>query len=190
MKSYEKGFTLIELMVAIGVISIIAVAVIPGILKQIPNISLKNAACSIVSDLRLARSYAIKRQEFISVNFSRIGNSYQIISYGRDGCSGGGDDLILKTVEMSKYRGGIVYGTGDAETDATNAGNSIGASFDPISFYPDRALFSANGIRSATGGYVYITNTDKVICYAIGVPTVAGVVKIKKNSGGDTWTIL
>jgi len=57
----KNGFTLIELVVTIGVIAILAIIATPLINKTLPNYRLKSTARDLYSMFRLARVEAVKR---------------------------------------------------------------------------------------------------------------------------------
>lgn len=63
------GFTLLEFLVAITVISIMVTIGIPSFLDMISKYHLKGATETVYSDLQLARMEAIKRNKNISLSF-------------------------------------------------------------------------------------------------------------------------
>ncbi|HEX4870842.1 MAG TPA: GspH/FimT family pseudopilin [Nevskiaceae bacterium] len=66
-----RGFTLVELMVALAVLGIVAALATPSFLTLIANNRLKSAAEQIRSDIALARSEAVKRNQVITLRFTR-----------------------------------------------------------------------------------------------------------------------
>lgn len=61
MKRSGRGFTLAELVVAVGLTAILAAAAIPAFTATIQNRRLNGAAMKIVSDLRYAQSMAVSQ---------------------------------------------------------------------------------------------------------------------------------
>ena len=61
MKRHEYGFTLIELMVTIAIVGVLATLAAPSFRTLLVGRWVQTAAESLVSDMRLARSEALKR---------------------------------------------------------------------------------------------------------------------------------
>ncbi|OOZ41334.1 hypothetical protein BOW53_04250 [Solemya pervernicosa gill symbiont] len=74
-KNNNRGFTLIELMITLVVISIIAAFAVPSLGDFVTKRKLVGAAEEVYSQLQLARSLAIKRNQTIYVNFAEDGSS-------------------------------------------------------------------------------------------------------------------
>ena len=184
-----SGFTLLESVLVLSLISLLSAAVIPPFIKVVPAINLKTAANGIVGDLKLSRSYAIKRQETVGVFFNIPDNSYSIVTNGRDGLSGTDDDILLKQVFTGSLKGGIHYDQGPAVSQARNTGGPFSSDFSGVTFHPERLYFTKNGMPAGGTGYVYVTNQNKKMCYAIGISSLAGVV-VMKQSCGKGWKTL
>ena len=67
----ESGFSLIELMVAIGVLSILAGIATPGFINWLPDYRLKSAARDLYSNFQLARITAIKSGTHCTITFNQ-----------------------------------------------------------------------------------------------------------------------
>ncbi len=80
MKTRQSGFTLIELLVVVAVVAILASLAVPSFRVLFVKRSVQAAADTFVSDMRYARSEAVKRSARVSVCRSNDGAS----------CSGAG----------------------------------------------------------------------------------------------------
>jgi len=70
----QKGVTLIELMIAIGVLAIIATMAMPGMQRIIENNRVTSQANAMLSGITLARSEAVKRG--VPVSFDAFNGDY------------------------------------------------------------------------------------------------------------------
>jgi len=68
-----KGFTVIELMIVMGVMGILLAVGLPGLQDTISRISTNTQAKTLVSSLNFARSEAIKRGTLVSICSSSSG---------------------------------------------------------------------------------------------------------------------
>lgn len=176
----KNGFTLIELVIAMVMIAIFAAFAVPGIGAAVPGIALKSAANDLASDMRFARSLAVKNQETVTMSFDTVADSYTISSNGND----------IKTVDLGDLRGGVKFGTGSATREAkTQSPGAFDADFDFVSFLGNDVNFYGNGMCNKWG-YVYLCNENDDIAYAAGLTSRAGVVVFRKTNGTDAWITL
>ncbi len=77
VKKYQKGFTLIEMLIVVVILSIAAMAAIP-MFSSGADMQIRSAANMIASDLEYARSMAISRGQNYSVVFNDTTESYSI----------------------------------------------------------------------------------------------------------------
>lgn len=75
MKQHEAGFTLIELMVTVAIAAILASLAVPSFRSMLVKRAVVAAADAMISDLRYARSEALKRSNFVSLCASSNGTS-------------------------------------------------------------------------------------------------------------------
>lgn len=66
-KRPSRGFTLIEMLVVIAILGIMAAIAIPSFQDMLANQRVRSAATDLVSDITLARTEAIKRQQRVQV---------------------------------------------------------------------------------------------------------------------------
>ncbi len=69
----NKGFTVIELMIVVGVIGILMAVGLPGLQNTVDRIGINSQVKSLVASLNYARSEAIKRATVVSVCGSSSG---------------------------------------------------------------------------------------------------------------------
>jgi len=88
---------MLELMIVIGIISILSAIVVPNIIGWYQAQGLRSAVVELQSDLQLAKLTAVKQNRDCSVNFNTGAGRYNIP------CTG-------KTVSLDSYSGGVVFG--------------------------------------------------------------------------------
>ena len=181
-KRDESGFSLLELLSIVLILSILAGIAIPGFSAWLPDYRLKSAARDLYSALQRAKAGAANANETWGVFFdnSVSPGRYSTWSFGpnRKWDGGGGDDVPQDLgVNLSGYVGAD-YGNGDAPI------NIQGKPFGRFITYvtPDNvAIFSSRGTVNNLG-YVYLCNT-KGSAYAVGTPSQAGAIVMKKYNG-------
>ncbi|RLA97333.1 MAG: prepilin-type cleavage/methylation domain-containing protein [Deltaproteobacteria bacterium] len=177
----EKGITLIEIMVVIGILAIVSAFAYPNFKNWLPGYRLKQAARNLFSDMQKVRMNAIKRGINMAIVFDTTNNRYLICSSaGADGnWSTLSDNTVDETVDLTSYKSGIRYGHGNATT-------ALGGSFDTdnVTFPNNTVIFTPRGVLGSGGGYCYIEN-EKDSTYAIGALTT-GVIMLKKWYG-SSW---
>lgn len=77
----ESGFTLIEIIIVVVILSIAALAAIP-LMSSASDVQIRSASNVIAADLEYAKSMAISRGQNYSVVFDTINNTYGIYKEG------------------------------------------------------------------------------------------------------------
>ncbi len=114
MITKQKGFSLTELMVVVSVMGILGLVAVPNVVTSMPTYRLRSSAADLCSDIRKARSIAVKQNRNISIQFNIDDRTYTI-----------GND---KPVELGS---GITFGHGTASISAAETGrpHTIGRYF-------------------------------------------------------------
>lgn len=150
----RSGFTLIELMVAVAIISVLAGVAIPTFSAWLPNYRLKGAARDLYSNIQLAKMEAIKQNTDISITFQAGPDRYSIA------------DVLPNPVLLADCGGGVNY---EAPTGFSNTLATI--------------TYNQRGICTAGNGtFVYISNSKKSTFFRVG-PNAAGAVRLEKWNG-------
>jgi prepilin-type N-terminal cleavage/methylation domain-containing protein len=102
-----SGFTLIEIVTVISIISILGSIATPMILACLPNLHLRDASTTLLSDIHLARITAMKRNASVYIRFTDTGECPDSLSdlFPDDGGSytisventSGGEDTITES---------------------------------------------------------------------------------------------
>jgi type IV fimbrial biogenesis protein FimT len=106
-----SGFTLLEVLIVVGIFAITAAIAVPGIMNWLPDYRLKGAARDLYSNMQKARSEAVKRNTNVGISFNTVvfpatGGGYTVfVDDGKGGGTAGdavrhSDEDILFQVEM------------------------------------------------------------------------------------------
>jgi prepilin-type N-terminal cleavage/methylation domain-containing protein len=172
------GFTLVELVTVISIITVLACIAVPGYARWLPGHKLKSAAKQVYSSMHLAKMTAIRNNGQTAVVFNQNANTYQIVDGGADAdFSTAADNTIVKTIDLNDYGSGVTFGIGNAPTGAG------GASTDAITFTgnPPRVVFDGRGMATANG-FAHLDNRNNTRSYAIGT-LASGVVRFRRWDG-------
>jgi prepilin-type N-terminal cleavage/methylation domain-containing protein len=138
--STQKGFTLVESSIVIGILIIVAVMAIPGIRKMAINGNLNAAAREIISDFSSLKRRAMSENTKFSVKFDVTQNNYLIQGAGTNqiktpahfakdimithAAFGGGSSITFKTRGTTSF--GTVTLTNNRNSTATITTNITG----------------------------------------------------------------
>ncbi|WP_299978201.1 GspH/FimT family pseudopilin [Desulfobacula sp.] len=177
----NSGFTLIEVMIVIGMIGILSAISIPSAMKWLPNYRLKAAARDLYSNMQKAKVEAVKRNTDVLIKFTSEAyapaggkGSYQVfVDDGGTDINPGiadnqirdGDEQVLAQVNMPKNVSlyDIIGLTGN-----TTAG------------------YNSRGLPCTALGSVYFQNNHSRY-YRVALSTAGNVKITTNNDGGTTW---
>ena len=164
----HSGFTLLEMMVVVAIITVSVGLALPNLMAWLPNYRLKNAARDMISFMQQAKMEAIKTNTSLTIFFddSETPGFYYLELDGLNGYTGGD-----RRINFSDYKSGVDFGSGSAKTNWS--GNN-----------PDNrgsVLFSSRGM-SFGSGTIYIENENEDVCYAITVQAT-GSIKLWQWTG-------
>lgn len=177
----RSGFTLLEMMVAIGVLGILAILTAPRLMDHLSNMRVKATARDIYSALQTAKLEAVKENETVVVLFSpgaysvegKIGGYQLFVDDGAGGGTAGnqvqdGSESSMMAVAMPKEV------------------SLISASFTDGSVTTDKVGFTGQGLPADSfSGNVELRTSNR--WYRINL-SVAGNINMQKSDDGVNWS--
>ena len=177
---FNKGITLIELVVVMAIIGIMALFMTPGLGEWVQNYRIRQAARDMASDFQFAKMKAISisRQKYCTVTFNITINDtrYDYIIYADDNFNLAYDDgeEIFKGVILNNEHRNVAFDTsqggGDGVTFANNAEGQPSVGFDSRGLPRDTQGNFHNGT-------VFMINTSNNKARRVDV-TAAGAISI------------
>jgi prepilin-type N-terminal cleavage/methylation domain-containing protein len=160
----QRGFSLTEMMVVVGILGIMGLIAVPTLVTALPGYRLKSSARDLCSNMRKARSLAVKQNRNVIIEFHVDNNTY----------------IIINNNERVALADGVSFGYGNA----TTAGSGASLPSDGISFVDDKVAFTTQGLISGGSGYVYLQNS-KGQAYRVGARTSGSI--IMQQWVGNAW---
>lgn len=170
----ETGFTLLETMIVLLIVSILVAVAIPNVLSWLSNYRLKAAARDLYSNMQKAKSEALKRNCDVGIVFSTVtfpaqGGGYTVFLDNGAGIAAGnatqdaGEEMLLKVAMPS---------------DCTLYEASFGGT--PATGYNSRGFPLGNRTGSAK-----LRNNNSV-WYWMALSN-SGYPKLRKSNDGINW---
>ena len=101
----KAGFSLLELMIVVGIIAILSAIVTPNLIEWYQHQGLRSAVVELQGNLQLAKMAAVKQNRDCSVTINTGAGSYNIPCIG-------------KGVSLGSYNGGVVFASPDGTATA------------------------------------------------------------------------
>jgi prepilin-type N-terminal cleavage/methylation domain-containing protein len=168
MRTAERGYQLIELLIAMAISSLVLALGIPPLLSLAAGLRVELAAAEVASTFHVARAYAIRHDANVGLKFQVDADGTVTWALFRDGDGDGvltadilsGDDpQVIPPTRISHLGRQIRFGfpPGRAPRDPGDPRRRLSGLDDPIRFNrSDIASFSPIG--TATPGTVYVTD--------------------------------
>ncbi|MBP9143905.1 MAG: prepilin-type N-terminal cleavage/methylation domain-containing protein [Thermoanaerobaculia bacterium] len=168
MRTAERGYQLIELLIAMAISSLVLTLGIPPLLQLAAGLRVELAAAEVASAFHVARAYAIRHDANVGLKFRVDADGTVTWGLYRDGDGDGvlsadilsGDDPpVMPRVRLAHLGRQIHFGfpPGRAPRDPGDPRRRLDRLDDPVRFNrSDIASFSPIG--TATPGTVYVTD--------------------------------
>lgn len=158
----QAGFSLLELLIAIGIVGLLMAIATPRIIAWLPNLRLQSDARQLVSNLQKARLEAVKRDQCVGIVFTTVplpatGGGYKIfLDDGRGmgiACNSIRDETVsnidatqvppLDTITMSRGVSLIAANIGGNAFSFTSKGVIRGSQSGNIQLQNTKILYTA-----------------------------------------------
>ena len=180
------GFTLVELVVVLAVISLFLAGVLPAFVRSTARLRVRMAGRELSGVLRLSRLYAMRHGSRVAVKFSTLPNRSVIFALYADGdgdgvrnadISAGIDPRLTPDRRLAHLGGDVSFGFPLGRRPRhPSTGRPMDRLDDPIRFNrSDLASFSPSG--AATPGSLYISDQRSNLV-AVRVTNRTGSVRL------------
>lgn len=150
MKTNARGFSLIELMIVIAILSIIMMMAMPAFMQWARNVRVRTVAESVQNGLRFAKSEAAKRNDAVMLMFTEAAApscTSPAVATGRNWvvCAGG---AVLQTGYGESGGKGVAVSSDFSSVTFNGLGRTTLATSGVIN------ISTASGVCEANGGNV------------------------------------
>lgn len=160
--SRQHGFTLIDLMVTIGIIGVLLGIAVPNVQRWARPYHLKNAAMELYANMQRAKLGAIRENRPWTMHFNPGSlQGYEV----RDGAG----NTVYSVNFQTAYDGRVTYRNPTSET----------------LFDSDILTFNQSGLTPTTG-FAFLTDQNHAGYYRVGLPFITGAIQIQKWNG-SAW---
>ncbi|NOQ79557.1 MAG: prepilin-type N-terminal cleavage/methylation domain-containing protein [Gammaproteobacteria bacterium] len=165
---YSKGFTLIELMITIVILSILVSIAIPSFQETIRRNTVTATANDLIASLLFARSEAIKREQNVAIITSdNWASGWEIfIDSNKNNVKNNGEEVLNSyTLDIANIS---IAGNGGVNT--------------AIVYSPSGRI--KNTLTSPTTDFLQISNKDLTRCIRFSLTGRPRVDKLSRDNGG------
>lgn len=179
-----SGFTLVELMVCLGLAALLLSVAVPAVGNRLPDFRLRRAARDLCANLRSAKMGAVRANAPWAVVFDPASASYSVCSdKGEDGrWATLSDNTLVTRVYLSAYGSGVRYGWGAAGRPVSGTFDADGITYQ----IPFVNVVQFNPRGSCGSGYVYLQNSEGN-AFGIGTRWTGAVVIRKWHPASGDW---
>ncbi len=197
MRRAERGYQLIELLIAMAISSLVLAFGVPPLLALAAGLRVELAAAEVASTFHVARAWAIRHDANVGLKFQIDADATVTWALYRDGDGDGvltadilsGDDPeVLPRTRLAHLGRQIRFGfpPGRAPRDPGNPRRRLTDLGDPIRFNrSDIASFSALG--TATPGTVYVTDGVRHLSAARVTGRTGRIDRISYDAESERW---
>ncbi len=156
----KRGFSLVELLVVVGILGVLLAIVVPTSGRMISNARVKGTAEQLAQNMREARERAVSRGHLVELAFGSTGNQLTSATVYHQ--------AVVDTVSNEIYgNSSLGLRPVNPPTSRPPDGLPAGAPAGGIDFTGNRAVFSPQG--GCSPGAVYIFSRDGRIQMAVSV---------------------
>jgi len=190
----DQGFSLLEMLIAIGVILIVAAITVPLVMNIVADVNLRYAATNLGGLVRSARARAIRTNTHYSVQPVTLSSGYPAYYIDRPGVAyTDGDPLLPVNQNITVFPG---TGSG-APNEATFVSTDLTFTVDPGA---DNPSFNARGFpciyaagacpQAGAQGFVFFLSNSSItgsVNWAAVAITPSGRVEVWTCDGSGNW---
>ena len=178
--SNGSGFTLVEIMIVLVILSVMAFFVAPEVMNWRPNMRLTDAAQDIYANMQNAKVAAIQKNQNVAITFT-VPGSYEI--FVDDGATALTKDVGEETLTLDDDTGSPTFNTSviSLPTDVVFDGGTDFSGGTVTGFTPRGMVLSSNT------GAVILRRTDNSKWYRITLSAAGSITLERKTSATGPW---